>query len=261
MRLLTETIEWPETGRPRRAGVSSFGISGTNAHVILEEAPSPLGTVALDDPRPEAASVLPWVVSGRSASALRAQAGRLLEHVTARPGPRSARRRPVARHDPFGLRAPRRRDRRRPRRAGGRADRAGRRRTRYRPVPWASRRRAAGRRSCSPGRAPSASAWDASCTTRSRSSPRRSTRSARADLDRPLREIVFGDDAEAARPHRARPARAVRVRGRPVPAAGVLGARAPTTWPATPSASSPPPTSPACCRWTTPARWSPPAAG
>ncbi|MER6633723.1 beta-ketoacyl synthase N-terminal-like domain-containing protein [Streptomyces sp. NPDC000987] len=72
--LLTERREWPRTGRPRRAAVSSFGVSGTNAHVILEQAPDRPETP--DTPRP---AVVPWLVSARTEAALSAQAGRLLE--------------------------------------------------------------------------------------------------------------------------------------------------------------------------------------
>ncbi|WUS37142.1 SDR family NAD(P)-dependent oxidoreductase [Kitasatospora sp. NBC_01250] len=72
--LLTETRPWPETGEPRRAGVSSFGVSGTNAHVILEQAPAPEAVTALG---PVAPAMLPWVLSAKSGEALRAQAGRL----------------------------------------------------------------------------------------------------------------------------------------------------------------------------------------
>nr|BBJ50730.1 polyketide synthase [Streptomyces avermitilis] len=78
--LLTEGREWPETDGPRRAGVSAFGISGTNAHVILEQAPSveePV-TAPADD-----GLLVPWVVSARSEEALRAQARRLADHVAA----------------------------------------------------------------------------------------------------------------------------------------------------------------------------------
>jgi len=82
--LLTETRPWPAADGPRRAGVSSFGISGTNAHVIVEEAvpeaPAPEGA-AEDDDVP-----VPWVLSARSADALARQAVRLLAHVTADPG-------------------------------------------------------------------------------------------------------------------------------------------------------------------------------
>ncbi|WP_065968258.1 type I polyketide synthase [Streptomyces sparsogenes] len=79
VRLLTRPTDWPEAGRPRRAAVSSFGISGTNAHLILEQAaprPEPLEPVA------PGGGVVPWVLSARTAEALRAQAGRLAEWVT-----------------------------------------------------------------------------------------------------------------------------------------------------------------------------------
>ncbi|MDS0132461.1 MULTISPECIES: type I polyketide synthase [unclassified Amycolatopsis] len=69
--LLTEAREWPRNGRSRRAGVSSFGVSGTNAHLIIEEAPAEEAVATSEAP------VVPLVVSARSKEALSGQAERL----------------------------------------------------------------------------------------------------------------------------------------------------------------------------------------
>ncbi|MEU2874752.1 SDR family NAD(P)-dependent oxidoreductase, partial [Streptomyces olivoreticuli] len=84
--LLTERTVWPEGDGPRRAGVSSFGISGTNAHVILEQ---PEWEPAVVEAQAVSSGLVPTLVSGRSESALRAQAAQLLSHLDIEAGPRT----------------------------------------------------------------------------------------------------------------------------------------------------------------------------
>ncbi|MFI8989025.1 type I polyketide synthase [Streptomyces antimycoticus] len=81
--LLTEQMEWPETGRPRRAAVSSFGISGTNAHAIIEQPPAPESSEPATEP--EALPYVPVLLSARTEDGVRAQARRLRSRIAAEP--------------------------------------------------------------------------------------------------------------------------------------------------------------------------------
>uniref|UniRef100_A0AAU2JZ13 SDR family NAD(P)-dependent oxidoreductase n=1 Tax=Streptomyces sp. NBC_00049 TaxID=2903617 RepID=A0AAU2JZ13_9ACTN len=75
--LLTEARDWPEAGRPRRAAVSSFGISGTNAHVVLEQPESTTPATR----RAETPALVPYVVSAKTPAALDAAVGQVREHL------------------------------------------------------------------------------------------------------------------------------------------------------------------------------------
>ncbi|MFB6567405.1 type I polyketide synthase, partial [Streptomyces noursei] len=82
--LLDDARPWPATGRPRRAGVSAFGVSGTNAHVVVEQAPATDAPTTAPVPQP-APAVVPWILSGRSRAALQAQLDRFTAHFAAHP--------------------------------------------------------------------------------------------------------------------------------------------------------------------------------
>ncbi|MEU5980536.1 type I polyketide synthase [Streptomyces sp. NPDC047315] len=82
VQLATEAVAWPRGDRPRRAAVSAFGISGTNAHVIVEEAPAAAREAGA---APRVGGAVAWPVSGRGGDALRAQAAALAAHLAAGP--------------------------------------------------------------------------------------------------------------------------------------------------------------------------------
>jgi acyl transferase domain-containing protein/acyl carrier protein/thioesterase domain-containing protein len=90
--LLTEAVPWQSNGRPRRAGVSSFGVSGTNAHVILEEAPGAVEAAAGPDADGAGEELelplrgeIPLVLSAKSEPALRRAAARLRAQLEREP--------------------------------------------------------------------------------------------------------------------------------------------------------------------------------
>ncbi|MGX1852356.1 beta-ketoacyl synthase N-terminal-like domain-containing protein, partial [Streptomyces sp. NPDC055299] len=95
VRLLTTDQPWQANGQVRRAGVSSFGISGTNAHVIVEQPPAEAPSARPDAAEPGDAEgadgdhrdqpVVPWAVHGRTPEALRAQAAALATHLDSLP--------------------------------------------------------------------------------------------------------------------------------------------------------------------------------
>ncbi|GAA0223791.1 type I polyketide synthase [Cryptosporangium japonicum] len=81
IRVVTGTEPWPDADCPLSAGVSAFGMGGTNCHVVAEEAPP----VVAASVRPGESGVVPWIVTGRDESDLRAHARRLHDHLAARP--------------------------------------------------------------------------------------------------------------------------------------------------------------------------------
>ncbi len=81
VRVARQSTSWPRGDRPRLAGLSAFGMSGTNVHVVLQEAPLTSGVCARPESLDPVASVALMALSAKSETALNAQAGRLAEHL------------------------------------------------------------------------------------------------------------------------------------------------------------------------------------
>jgi acyl transferase domain-containing protein/acyl carrier protein len=90
VRLLTEARDWPGDDHPRRAGISSFGISGTNAHVIIEESPEQVSPAPSPVTQSRPAGPIGWAISARTAGSLRGQVTRLRDFVAADDSVRAA---------------------------------------------------------------------------------------------------------------------------------------------------------------------------
>ena len=175
VRVVDKAIPWQANGRPRRAGVSSFGFTGTNAHVLIEEAPAQAARAV----RQRSGGTGQSRAACQRAGAVRAVTGStggggaaLRGLVERPPGCRPRRRMPHRWDGPFAFRTSRRAGRGFGRGCARGSGRIGREPPAARCRPWRAHQPRRRRRGCSPGRAASILGWRANCSTLSRFSPK-----------------------------------------------------------------------------------------